>query len=143
MDRRIILFLMFLFSVVGMQAQTGLAINPVFKGDVIPASRMVETSVRGRSLSQYHLSYYHSLRFEASKKELLTINRLFDQDCKQSIETYRIKKGSHDCKLIISLPPQGRTHRFLCLSIQNTSVTLVYMEGSVGSLRELRKLLEN
>ena len=35
MDRRIILFLMFLFSVIGMQAQTGLAINPVFKGAVV------------------------------------------------------------------------------------------------------------
>lgn len=143
MDRRIILFLLFLFSVMGMQAQTGLAINPVFKGAVVPASRMVETSVRGRSLSQYHLTYYHSLRFEASKKELLTINSLFDQDRKQAVETYRVEKGSHAGKYIISLQPQGRTHRFLCFSFQNTNVTLVYMEGSVGSLRELRKLLEN
>lgn len=143
MDRRIILFLMFLFSVMGMQAQKGLAINPVFKGTVIPASRMVETSVRGRSLSQYHLTYYHSLRFVASKKELLTVKSLFDQDRKQAIETYRVEKGSHAGKLIISVPPQGRTHRFICLSFQNANVTLVYMEGPVGSLRELRELLEN
>ena len=44
-------------------AQKGLHIESLFAGKVVPQERMVETRVRGRSLSKYGLTYFHSLRF--------------------------------------------------------------------------------
>lgn len=143
MNKRIAFIMLLLLFAIGAGAQTGLAVNTVFQGRVVPGNRMVVTQVRGRSLSKYQLSFYHSLRFQANDKELERVQELFAQDQRQAVETYATTHGKKRSKTIIALPAKDRRHRFLCLSMSGRGVTMVYMEGSVASLSELRKLLDN
>ena len=41
----------------GVAAQTGLKINDLFEGRIIPQEKMVETRVRGKTLAKYQLTY--------------------------------------------------------------------------------------
>ena len=73
------------------------------------------------------------------------MDNLVTQDKAQATGTELRRKG-HTSSLILCLPPQGRTHRYLCYltnrSKDHWSITLVYMEGSVSSIDELRKLIK-
>lgn len=147
MNKRIVLIMALLLMAVGIQAQSGLAVNDIFERRVIPHNRMVETKVRGRTLSKYKLTLYRSVRFEATAEELDRVRRLFDSDAKAAMGSSYHKKGSRSKTQMLNLAPNGSSNRFLCLKYDTKDsgygVTMVYMEGSVGSLGELRKLLEN
>lgn len=142
MKLRITIIIAMLLLAMGTHAQSDLAVGSVFNKKVIPQKEMVETSVRASSLSRYRLTYYHSLRFTPEAQEAATVRRLFSQDARQATGNYTLKKGRHHSKTIISLPPKNGKHRYLALIEQRKEMTLVYMEGSVSSIKELRDLLE-
>lgn len=132
-------------------AQKGLKINDLFEGRVIPQERMVETRVRGKSIEKYRLGYYRSLRLHATGKEAGQLRQLLGQDAEQSIDMRTSRKNPHrwdtwTCKL--QMPSAGSKNRFVCYQEQwdkaheQCEVTVIYMEGTVGSLEQLEELLK-
>ena len=132
-------------------AQSGLKINDLFEGRVIPQERMVETRVRGKSIAKYQLSYYRSLRLSATDKEAGQLRQLLGQDAERSIDMRTSRKNPHrwdtwTCKL--QMPSAGNKNRFVCYQEQwdkaheQCEVTVIYMERTVQSLEQLEELLK-
>lgn len=144
MKRRIIFALLALLLPLFALAQKGLHANAAFTGQIVPQDQTVEVKVRGRTLSAYRLTFYHSVRFKANAQQKSTMDNLVEKDKAQAIGTELRRKG-HTSSLILCLPPQGRTHRYLCYLTNGSkghwAITVVYMEGSVSSIDELRKLI--
>ncbi len=144
MKRRIIFALLALLLPLFALAQKGLHANAAFTGQIVPQGQTVEVKVRGRALSAYRLTFYHSVRFKANAQQKSTMDNLVEKDKAQAIGTELRRKG-HTSSLILCLPPQGRTHRYLCYLTNGSKghwvITVVYMEGSVSSIDELRKLI--
>ena len=144
MKRRIIFALLALLLPLFALAQKGLHANAAFTGQIVPQDQTVEVKVRGRALSAYRLTFYHSVRFKANAQQKSTMDNLVEKDKAQVIGTELRRKG-HTSSLILCLPPQGRTHRYLCYLTNGSrghwAITVVYMEGSVSSIDELRKLI--
>ena len=136
------------------EAQTGLKINDLFEGRIIPQERMIETRVRGRTLAKYQLSYYRSVRFTVSESEADRVLQIVEDDSKghiasggKSRKTVFGKEHSINYKTMVRR--QGDRNCFLCYQAWwrgNTTereVTVIYMEGSVKSLEQLEELLNN
>lgn len=132
-------------------AQTGLKIDELFQGRIIPQERMIETRVRGKTLEKYQLTYYRSLRLNVTRDEAGRLHQLLGQDEERSIEMRTSRKNAHrwdtwSCKL--QMPPSGSKNCYLCYQEQwnrqhdRCEVTVIYMEGTVGSLEELENLLK-
>ena len=133
------------------RAQTGLQIDQLFQGRIIPQERMVETRVRGRSIAKYQLSFYRSLRLSATGKEAGQLRQLLGQDAEQSIDMRTSRKNPHrwdtwTCKL--QMPAAGGKNRYLCYqelwdkAHEQAELTIIYMEGAVESLEKLEELLK-
>jgi hypothetical protein len=133
------------------RAQTGLQIDQLFQGRIIPQERMVETRVRGRSIAKYQLSFYRSLRLSATGKEAGQLRQLLGQDAEQSIDMRTSRKNPHrwdtwTCKL--QMPATGGKNRYLCYqelwdkAHEQAELTIIYMEGAVESLEKLEELLK-
>ena len=110
MKRRIIFALLALLLPLFALAQKGLHANAAFTGQIVPQDQTVEVKVRGRALSAYRLTFYHSVRFKANAQQKSTMDNLVEKDKAQAIGTELRRKG-HTSSLILCLPPQGRTHR--------------------------------
>lgn len=147
MNRKRWISMVFLLLVALMDctAQTGMRVDDLFKGKVVPRDRMVEVKARGKSVSKYRLSYYHSLKFLADEGMLKRVEQLVEQDAREAIGSELREKGER-CTHILFLKPNGKTNRFLCMLTAKDNrkyrVTMVYMEGSLDSMDELRKLLK-
>ena len=150
MKKAVIIFLMLMASIATF-AQSGLKMNDLFEGRVIPQERMVETRVRGKSLEKYQLTYYRSLRMKVTFEENKLLGQLLEKDKEISIDMRSYRDNPHSWKTYtckMQLPPQGGKNRYLCLREQwnvrheQCEVTVIYMEGSVGSLDELEELLK-
>lgn len=143
--KRIIIVILYIILPLLVSAQTGLNANAVFAGKVVPRDRMVEVRVRGRTLSRYKLNYYHSVRFVASSVELSTINELVGKDRRSALSVEDRHSGSEATQLM-GLQPRGSLNRYLCFMTKgrgkHVTITLVYMEGSVKSIEELRKMID-
>ncbi len=126
-------------------SQDGLNVNAVFDGRIVPKADMVEVKVKGRAVSKYNLSYYHSVRFKASAEQLANVEFLLDKDKKLAVDKEEIKKKDK-YSLIVSLPAKSSANRYLCALYakdgKSNVVTLVYMEGRAESIAELRKLIK-
>ncbi len=122
-------------------AQKGLHIESLFEGKVVPQERMVETRVRGRSLSKYGLTYFHSLRFSLKGKEQKEIRQLLKQDLEgRSEQDYETSSDYENYKVFLQLPPQGSTKRMLCYKEHYEQVLVIYMEGPDASFKTLEKM---
>ena len=126
-------------------AQTGLHIDELFEGHIIPRERMVETRVRGRTLAKYQLTFYRSLRFSASTEEVAHLRRIIDEDGRGHHAT-----GTETGKtytMHIQLSPQGGKNRFLCYQDVFESkkkpreVTVIYMEGTISDIYKLEEII--
>lgn len=126
-------------------AQAGLAVNRVFQGYLVPQRQMVEVKVKGRALSDYHLTFYHSVRFTATPQQKAAIDALVATDRRAARGTEERTKG-HNSSTILTLSPRGKTNRYLCYLVKRRGktlqTTLVYMEGSVANIDELRRLID-
>lgn len=136
---------MILVILVGCQlaalAQKGLHIESLFDGKVVPQERMVETRVRGRSLSKYGLTYFRSLRFSLKGKEQKEIRRLLKQDLEgRDRQDYETSSDYDTYKVFLQLPPEGSTKRMLCYREQYEKVLVIYMEGPNATFETLEKL---
>lgn len=143
--KRVGMALAFIFVPLLALAQSGLHSNAVFNGEVVPRAKLVEVKVRGRSISKYGLSFYHSVRFDANAGQVAKTTKLVAMDMNSALSAENRDKGDNH-SLILSLPKQGNKYRYLCYMYgkgkKNVAVTLVYMEGSVSSIDKLRSLIK-
>ena len=129
-------------------AQSGLNIEPLFAGKIIPQQRMVETRVKGKMLSKYQLTFFRSVRFKANnKQEINRVHDLIELDIKKNPgfaygENYSSKKSNSKETFMLQLPKQGNHNRFLCYKRNNEEITVIYMEGTLNSLDTLRELIK-
>lgn len=147
MNRIIIVIAIWLGSVLAANAQSRtLNIWSVFETDqVVPTNRKIETRVKGKALSKYRLHYYRSVRMKPSVEEANTIYALFDKD-RGDNPNYKIYESAAYENICLMLPKQGKENRFVCLVRKGTrkhikEMTLIYMEGSVNSIQELKALI--
>ena len=126
-------------------AQTGLHINELFEGNIIPRERMVETRVRGKTLAKYQLTFYRSLRFSASTDEVARLRRIIDEDGRGHHATGT--EAGKTYTMHIQLSPQGGKNRFLCYQDVFESkkkpreVMVIYMEGTISDIYKLEALI--
>ena len=116
--KRLVILLAFTACQLFAMAQKELHIGPLFEGKIVPHDQMVETRVRGRSLSKYGLTYFHSLRFEPSTKEEKAIKKLLKEDMKTTDATQTMTKVSirYLCNYLLS------TARIACFVISNDTI---------------------
>ena len=87
MKRRIIFALLALLLPLFALAQKGLHANAAFTGQIVPQDQTVEVKVRGRALSAYRLTFYHSVRFKANAQQKSTMDNLVEKDKAQPATT--------------------------------------------------------
>ncbi len=148
MKRVLLIIVAWLSIVVTAGAQSGLNIEPLFAGKIIPQQRMVETRVKGKMLTKYQLTYFRSVRFKANnKQEINRVRDLIELDTKENPgfaygENYSSKKSHSKETYMLQLPKQGSQNRFLCYKRNKEEITVIYMEGTLNSLSTLRELIK-
>ena len=148
MKRILLIVVAWLSIVVTAGAQSGLNIEPLFAGKIIPQQRMVETRVKGKMLTKYQLTFFRSVRFKANnKQEINRVRDLIELDTKENPgfaygENYSSKKSHSKETYMLQLPKQGSQNRFLCYKRNKEEITLIYMEGTLNSLSTLRELIK-
>ena len=148
MKRVLMIFMACFWMLLSANAQSGLNIEPLFAGKIIPQQRMVETRVKGKMLSKYQLTFFRSVRFKANnKQEINRVHDLIELDTKENPgfaygENYSSKKSHSKETFMLQLPKQGSQNRFLCYKRNNEEVTVIYMEGTLNSLETLRELIK-
>ena len=147
--KRVLIMMIALFSMlITVEAQSGLNIEPLFAGKIIPQQRIVETRVKGKMLSKYQLSLFRSVRFQANNKQEITrVHDLMELDKKKYpnntySENYSSTKSRSKETLMLQLPKESNNNRFQCYKRNNEEVTVIYMEGTLNSLDTLRELIK-
>ena len=147
--RQLLMTLLLLLTTGHVAAQQGLAINELFSGSIIPKERMVETRVRGRMLTDYKMSLFRSVKCKVSKEELEKINAVVQRDMASYKTTESIGDERHGrtSTLMVQLALKGKTYCYICQKTEAVGkewvVTLIYIESTVKSLSELRKMFNN
>lgn len=148
MKRVLMIFMACFWMLLSANAQSGLNIEPLFAGKIIPQQRMVETRVKGKMLSKYQLTFFRSVRFKANnKQEINRVHDLIELDIKKNPgfaygENYSSKKSNSKETFMLQLPKQGSQNRFLCYKRNKEDITVIYMEGTLNSLSTLRELIK-
>ena len=148
MKRVLMIFMACFWMMLSANAQSGLNIEPLFAGKIIPQQRMVETRVKGKMLSKYQLTFFRSVRFKANnKQEINRVHDLIELDIKKNPgfaygENYSSKKSNSKETYMLQLPKQGSQNRFLCYKRNKEEITVIYMEGTLNSLDTLRELIK-
>ena len=133
----------------GHAQSANLKVNQIFDGRVVPKERMVLTRVKGRSLSKYGLTYYRSARFVASRKERYRCINAVEQDMRaMGSGSTAQKRSERHTAIAFMLRPQGASNRFITLVCNKEDddqygITLIYMEGTVKTIAELKKRINN
>lgn len=139
-------------------AQSGMHISALFEGKIVPMSQMVETRIRGKAISKYKLSYFHSVRFKADEALVKKVDHLAVKDFVDDSEKLKDRKpdsrgfshsnsvkvanGKKTFTQMYELAPHGSTNRYLCYKVVDDVMTVIYMEGTVTSLDELREIFK-
>ena len=139
-------------------AQSGLHINQLFEGKIVPKRQMVETLIRGKAISKYKLSYFHSVRFKADEALVKKIDHLIVRDFVNDSEkpkdrqpdsrgfyhsdSMKKARGRKSFTQMYELAPHGSTNRYLCYKVVDDVMTVIYLEGTVSSLDELKEIFK-
>ena len=141
MKRLFVIIVIGLLTVVTANAQSGLSVNQVFEGQVVPKNQMVETRVKGKMLSKYQLTYFRSVRFAVSDEKAQQVRQLVDSDCREAADDSWQQTAHGKTTIMMQLSPAGSQNRFLCFKQKKNEVTLIYMEGRLASLEKLKEIL--
>lgn len=150
MLRRILLMLIILPTWGCMYGQQGLNVNMVFDGKVVTKAQtreaaVVEVKVKGRALSKYNLNFYRSYSFQATPEQKNKVDELVERDRQKAVSSEVTRRGNHTT-VILTMGAEGGNNRFVCYiakgSGKRTALTVVYMEGRVKNINELRKLIK-
>ena len=147
--RKLLVTLLFMLTAAPLAAQQGLAVNELFSGNIIPRERMVETRVRGRMLTDYKMSLFRSVKCKVSKEELEKINAAVQRDVTsyKTTESMDDQRNGRSSTLMVQLAKKGNTYCYICRKAEAEGkqwvVTVIYIESTVKSLSELRKMFNN
>ena len=147
--KRLGIILVILHVALFAQAQQGLPIDKLFQGLVIPQERMMETKVRGKMIAKYQLSYFHSLRFNATPREMKLIMTLVDMGNpqKENLQERSMMSTNTSETRMVRLDPQGKQNRYLCAKenkkgSKGYEMVVIYMEGTLSSLEKMKEFLK-
>ena len=147
--KRLGIILVILHVALFVQAQQGLPIDKLFLGLVIPQERMMETKVRGKMIAKYQLSYFHSLRFNATPREMKLIMTLVDMGNpnKENLQERSMMSTNTSETRMVRLDPQGKQNRYLCAKANKKGskgyeMVVIYMEGTLSSLEKMKEFLK-
>ena len=147
--RQLLTTLLFLLITGNVAAQQGLAINDLFSGNIIPRERMVETRIRGRMLTDYKMSLFRSVKCKVSKEELEKINAVLQKDmvAYKTTECIADERHGRSTTLMVQLAKKGKTYSYICQKAEVEGkqwvVTVIYIESTVKTLAELKKMFNN
>lgn len=144
----IISLLLTLVVTLGHAQSANLKVNQIFDGKVVPKERMVLTKVRGRSLSKYGLTYYRSARFVTTRWGRDQCIAIVESDMANNMLGSSTKRSEKHTSITLMLKPQGTTNRFISFvsrkeSNNHYNTIVIYMEGTVKSIAELNKRINN
>ena len=147
--KQLLTTLLFLLLAGPLAAQQGLAVNELFSGNIIPRERMVETRVRGRMLTDYKMSLFRSVKCKVSKEELEKINAAVKRDMASYKTTESIGDERHgrSSTLMVQLATKGNTYCYICQKAEAEGkqwvVSVIYIESTVKTIAELKKMFNN
>ena len=143
--KKTILCLLMLLLAGAAFAQRGLNSYPVFRGKVVPASRMITTEVRGGDMATYKLDYYKGLSFQVDTATAEKVSALVAADAQAAKSCETEKVGDLLTYALIRLKPSGKINRYLCYQAKPTGyswkITLLYLEG-IATLEDLHSMFE-
>mgnify|MGYP006873053893 CR=1 FL=1 len=153
--KRLTLLILCIIATAGIHAQSRVSISDIFEGKVIDKSRITETLIRGEQLEPYHLTSFHSVKFNASEKEREEVEKAFCADMTQYAAKSNSGKpnsemenrGGHLYYAIAEVKPESPfDRRYICYQCSTGAhgtfgITLVCLEGHV-SLQDLRKMFK-
>ncbi|MBQ3539378.1 MAG: hypothetical protein IJN24_04655 [Bacteroidaceae bacterium] len=144
--RHLIITIIALMYAAGIQAQEGLDIAPLFKGDSKWAKKFSATHIKGKSLKPYNLTLFRSIT-TSDYRLYEEIEKAVEKDGTKSIDK---ECGYINDKLYYGFfvfEPKENKYRYLFYrnsslrSNEPDEVTLVYMEG-YATMEELKKMFK-
>lgn len=127
-------------------AQQGLHVDPVFKGSVIGADRLIETMVKGNKLKAYNLTLFRSLKATVSDEEARRIENLVQQDIRLATDKETLSRGGQLVYALLRVRSDEKSNHYLCYQRSpyhaQWQVTLVYLEGQ-ATLTDLKNIFSN
>ena len=144
----VISLLLTLSVTLGHAQSANLKVNQIFDGRVVPKERMVLTRAKGRSLSKYGLTYYRSARFVATRWERDQCIAIVENDMANNRLGSSTKRSAKHTSITLMLKPKGTTNcfiSFVCSKESNNqyNTIVIYMEGTVKTIAELKKRINN
>ena len=144
MKRSLLTLLLLALCVLAAAQENKLKSCPVLRGEVVPASRLVETLVKDGNIEGLGLTLFHSVRFTADAQELVTSGALVLEDASTALSRRTVLQGgllhsaflqtSRNGYLAFQSKPEREAGKF--------AVILVYMEGDISE-KQLRELFSN
>ncbi len=162
--RHILYIIACLLTALPASAQKNLAVNDIFDGDIVAKTYMVENMIKGEQLNPYKLTYFRSIKFKATPEERKKIEKLVNEDIKNSLDLEQERQGttvesktsnSQESPLsyaMMTLPADGKyspenpNRWYLCYQCtpfkkNEYAITLVFMKGH-ATIKELRKMFK-
>lgn len=134
--RMSLLTLLWLLCWLGVWAQRGLHVSPVFEGEVVPRKSMIETLVRGESLQKYKLQFFRSVKMNvpADKRGAIADRVLRDASRPGTQSLEKEVDAGQLTYCILQLADRDGRKRYLCYQSYEAArggynIVLVYMEG--------------
>lgn len=140
MMKRLVIIGLMITATLTAAAQKGMHADALFEGRIVSLERMVETKVRGKALSRYGLTLFHSLRFTATKEEQQRIEALIGQDMEQNSPATMKRVGKSTVTITIQLPPQKGNKRLFSYKCTAGKVLVIYLEGPNAVAETIGKL---
>ena len=118
-------------------AQSGMHISALFEGKIVPMRQMVETRMRFKADEALVKKIDH----------LAAADFVADSEKRKDREPWSMNRWQHGKGIstitqMYELAPHGSTNRYLCYKVVNDLMTVIYMEGTVTSLDELREIFK-
>ena len=100
-------------------------------------------------IQHYQLSYFHSLRFNATPREMKLIMTLVDMGNppKENLQERSMMSTNTSETRMVRLDPQGKQNRYLCAKANKKGskgyeMVVIYMEGTLSSLEKMKEFLK-
>lgn len=140
MKRTIFLICMIVSASVA-KAQTGLQIDSLFSGKIIPKTRCIESIVRGGRLKEYKLDYFRSMRFKAGREEILKISSWLKEDAQLSEEQdSEYKEGVLVYMLLRIAGEKPKENIYIGYQLKPVKETVTVKEkNDKGEVKEIKK----
>lgn len=120
-------------------AQPSFATKKAFDGKVLDRSTVVETMIAGKQLAAYHLTSFHSLKYNAGSEEAQTVEDLVLADATHANEKETVFVEGKLAYAVLAFMTEPSWNEYICYQSDGTTATLVYMAGS-ATLDDLKSI---